>query len=71
MKKAPPRAPLQKLSNKEYDISIKFFEVGCGAVASVGFIPTFAAAHPVLHHAMVQNREIPQEFVARFPDFLP
>jgi len=26
----------------------------------VGFIPTFAAAHPVLHHAMVQNREIPQ-----------
>ena len=42
-----------------------------GAVASVGFIPTFAAARPVQHHAMVLNREIPQEFVARFPDFLP
>jgi len=37
----------------------------------VGFISTLAAARPVLHHYMVQNREIPKEFVARFPDFLP
>ena len=42
-----------------------------GAVASVGFISTLATARPVWHHYMVPNREIPQEFVARFPDFLP
>jgi len=42
-----------------------------GAVASVGFISTLATARPVWHHYMVPNREIPKEFVARFPDFLP
>jgi len=40
-------------------ISIKL-----GAAASVGFISTLAAARPVLHHYMVQNREIPQNGVS-------
>jgi len=29
----------------------------------MGFISTLAAARPVLHHYMEQNREIPQEIV--------